>query len=163
LRKALSTLSGYLCGDPVNVQLQLEPIDPHALDEIAKIDHEDSIQELAIEVLEMLVDRYGHGRSVMLCGGDSPAARLNPLEGRWGIRNGCIAFVFAKFHEQIVWHEALHTLGAEDCYDESNPEQNPGPTCELSNCVMQYHPTAAGVGEWPLLCKRNVTVVRESQ
>lgn len=57
----------------------------------------------------------------------------------------------------VVWHEALHLLGATDCYT----PQDPGPTCEQANCIMQYAPDQASVGEWPFLCQANVERVRD--
>ena len=81
-----------------------------------------------------------------------------PPSSSGGVTNGRVAFVYGACDEHVLWHEALHTLGAEDCYD----VEDQGPTCERDNCIMQYAPTKCNVGEWPFLCGDNVKRIREN-
>ena len=52
----------------------------------------------------------------------------------WGLATSSLAIVYGIHDKYIVWHEMLHLLGANDCYDLSR--DNRGPNCELPNCVM---------------------------
>lgn len=76
-----------------------------------------------------------------------------------GASNGPLALVYGSADKYVIWHEALHLLGARDCYDTSDPWQNPGPTCELPNCLMQYAPTSEAVRDWPFLCQNNLDLI----
>lgn len=75
---------------------------------------------------------------------------------RWGAAMGTISTVWQMRGPQILWHELLHTLGAEDCYDVRNGD----PICDLPNCLMQWAPTDTTVGRVPALCSKNIERVR---
>ncbi|HUW19437.1 MAG TPA: hypothetical protein VMW16_09055 [Sedimentisphaerales bacterium] len=87
------------------------------------------------------------------------AIRKNQPLAKWGYtQQPYISAVYNQNNKYILWHEALHLFGADDCYDCNNP--NSRTTCELRNCLMQYAPTKETVGEWPFLCKENVERIR---
>lgn len=73
----------------------------------------------------------------------------------WGLcQDDCsVSAVYESNNEYILWHEVLHLFGVDDCH--CGPKK-PGPTCELTNCIMQYAPTPKTVGGWPFLCQKNI-------
>lgn len=73
----------------------------------------------------------------------------------WGVACGGLAVCYALGNDCAIWHEALHLLGAKDCYEEENPSRNPGPTCENPECIMQYAPTKGVVDSFLPLCSGN--------
>jgi len=83
--------------------------------------------------------------------------RNNP-DALWGSAYGALGLIYHRVDRYITWHEALHLLGAEDCYD--LPDK--GPTCELSNCIMQYIPCLSTVGAWPFICEENVRLMQDA-
>jgi len=88
------------------------------------------------------------------------AVRESNSSARWGASDQdtgvALCYRMVKF---LIWHEALHLLGADDCY--CLPDG--GPTCDQSNCIMQYEPSEQAVGEWPFLCSKNIEAIRETQ
>jgi hypothetical protein len=79
----------------------------------------------------------------------------------WGLTDNFFAAVWKQNNEWIIWHEALHTLGADDCYEMSNPYQ-PKPDCNLGlSCVMQYEHTnpEKTLAPWPFLCEKNIQLL----
>ncbi len=44
-----------------------------------------------------------------------------------------------------IWHEVLHLLGLDDCYDENTLRRN----CNCETCVMQYEPPSGVDENWP--------------
>ena len=73
-------------------------------------------------------------------------------QGTWGTAfpGGPLAVCWTVPDKFIVWHEALHLLGADDCYDLETHRA----TCELPHCIMQFEPTANTVRSRPFLCKK---------
>ena len=97
---------------------------------------------------------------LVCCQGDSSLAQAARQANELAQHGAAVGAVFAAAWaggKYVAWHEALHLLGAEDCYT----PQDPGPTCEQANCIMQYAPDQASVGEWPFLCQANVERVRD--
>jgi hypothetical protein len=166
------TLKGYvdeLCEllgrSPVRLDLQPIPLDSEDLDAFKALP-EDVIEALG-EFAEQLTIKYGNGmaRVIVVINNDHPLAtstRQHEPHALYGCNVDGRALVYGNIDRRVIWHEALHTLGAEDCYDEKTPEENPGPTCGFSNCIMQYIPTRISVGKWPFLCQENIERVQES-
>lgn len=75
----------------------------------------------------------------------------------WGYNISRLSAVYNLVNKYILWHEALHLWGADDCHYRGNP----GPTCGLSNCIMQYKPTKDTVRQWPFLCQKNIELIQE--
>ena len=82
------------------------------------------------------------------------ARSTNPL-AQWGGKLGRLALVWQPDNRHLIWHETLHLLGAEDCYDDETTEG----TCEKEpQCIMQYAPTEESVALWPeCLCVGTVS------
>jgi len=78
----------------------------------------------------------------------------------WGLTNDYyrISAVYEPNNKYILWHEALHLFGAEDCYELDNP--NAGTTCKLEQCIMQYEPREGSVNEWPFICEKNTRKIK---
>jgi len=84
-------------------------------------------------------------------------ARAENSLARWGLSwPNMLALVYHSVgglpNRYIAWHEALHALGADDCYD----LETQAPTCDLQGCVMQYAPTESTVARWPYICASNL-------
>ncbi len=95
-------------------------------------------------------------RLFILCPTESKIAYLAKKEcpnAVWGFSNTQVSATYSLNNKYIVWHELLHLFEVDDCH--CGPEK-PGPTCELTNCIMQYAPTPQTVGEWPFLCQKNI-------
>ncbi len=75
----------------------------------------------------------------------------------WGGKNSRLAVVYELDNYCAIWHELLHLLGAEDCYDTDNP----GPTCKHQQCIMQYAPTKGIVDGRLPLCSNNVNQIKK--
>ncbi len=148
----MNELSVALKQYPAEVDLRPQMMDRRDLTDIAKVHNAKSIYDITEHIVETLVPRYGHGRAVLVCESGHPFAQLsrNSLEyAEWGIANGCVALVYGSVEKGVIWHETLHLLGATDCYNTSNPMENPGPTCELPTCIMCFAPTTSSRGSEP--------------
>jgi|GEM_PF-4746440 len=55
----------------------------------------------------------------------------------WGATKGYLAVVY-HLREYVVWHEALHLLDAEDCYDETGRAVS---ECDDPDCLMRFGTT----------------------
>lgn len=104
-------------------------------------------------------------RLVICCPSDHLlAARAKSANevAHWGLSwPGMLALVY-HFHNglpqrQIVLHETLHVLGANDCYNPDRLES----VCPLHGCIMQYAPAAGNVRPWPYLCESNLERIRQ--
>lgn len=73
----------------------------------------------------------------------------------WGVACVSQAFVFEPRIEQVIWHEALHTIGAGECYDEDQPKQRFHLCTDPERkCLMQFEPTLQNCGEGFPICER---------
>jgi hypothetical protein len=73
----------------------------------------------------------------------------------WGAARGrTLAAVYSNFRAPTFWHEALHLLGADDCYDEHGMA-----TCDMPNCAMRYGTMSDSL----VLCTRNISLLRRGQ
>ncbi len=85
-------------------------------------------------------------------------ARCESLLAQWGYCCLGLSVLYKLDNKWILWHEALHLFGVNDCYDNDNPQ---GPTiCELPHCLMQYAPSDATIGAEPFLCSRTIKALR---
>lgn len=101
---------------------------------------------------------------LIYCKDDGCLAKAAIQENRqalWGYAYPSeLSAIYRRGNKYIIWHEALHLFGADDCYDAQSP--NNGTTCELSNCLMQYAPAKDNVGDWPFVCEGNILKLKES-
>ena len=129
---------------------------------VSVIESEENIVNCSSAVPEYFYDKFGDlANLVVLCPPDSALhaiALQSNSDALWGINNAGLAAIYNLDNKYIVWHETLHILGADDCYDLD--KDNRGPNCELGNCIMQYEATEENVGTWPFLCKKNVSLVK---
>ena len=84
------------------------------------------------------------------------SSRLKNPDHKWGTcYDSRLSLVYPPIDQQknrhLIWHEAFHLLGAEDCYKHQ---------CEKPNSIMQYAPTEENVGNWPFLCQRNIEKIQ---
>ena len=136
---------------------------PHNLreDVLGKLNDSSGLSECTGAIHHLFHTRLSlRGRLVVGCPPDHTLAEMakqdNPA-ALWGAAiTGFIALTYCPGNQHIVWHEALHTIGAMDCY--ALPDC--GPTCEQHNCLMQYAPNNDTVGGWPWLCRRNIDLLR---
>ncbi|MBL7187426.1 MAG: hypothetical protein ISS70_13980 [Phycisphaerae bacterium] len=99
---------------------------------------------------------------LVICAKESRLAKVSleaNSDAEWGIAVNNLAIVYGLHHKNSVWHEMLHLLGADDCYDLS--ESDRGPNCDCPNCIMQYDATIADVKSWPFLCDTNIQNIQK--
>jgi hypothetical protein len=84
------------------------------------------------------------------------AVKRNTGLDNWGVTSGHTTLVY-KHNKWIIWHEALHLLGVDECYDVKTRIRKPDCNCET--CIMQYEPSEKWVGEWSL-CDKNIEVLQ---
>lgn len=94
----------------------------------------------------------------VFCVGNEPFAmkvrKLKPA-AKWGIAMfGYFALAWHPDNRFLIWHEAMHLLYAEDCYDREN-----GDPCDESYCLMQYEPCERNCGGDLYLCKHNISEI----
>jgi hypothetical protein len=85
---------------------------------------------------------------------DSTTLQLPP-HAAWGAAvPGLAGIVTNLSNKYVLWHEVLHVLGADDCYDEKT-----GVTlCHLGEAsIMKYAPENH---VWPFLCERRIGEIR---
>jgi len=92
---------------------------------------------------------YCHKDSQVAKSAKSEAARMNKAPPCWGATNSPLAAAYppkdqlkSKF---TIWHEALHLLGLDECYDENTLRRK----CKCKTCVMQYKPPLGVDENWP--------------
>ncbi len=164
LADLLKELSGYLRAAPVGIELRPQCLSDADVNELLRTKPTDSFHDVRERIKSHHLLRNAPAKCVLVCNNDhalvdlirKQLAEQGTKYESWGIAYGNLAVVYVPTDAYVIWHEILHTLGAKDCYDENDPEGNPGPTCELANCIMQYVPTEANVGEWPFLCEANI-------
>ena len=109
-------------------------------------------------------NRYLIPRVIVCCSRQHPLTEkclTANSKALWGVKNCCLAVVYELGNHCALWHELLHNVGAEDCYDTENPAADPGPTCGHQQCIMQYAPTEGVVdGQLPL-CSGNASRIRK--
>jgi hypothetical protein len=118
---------------------------------------------LAAGVLEALTDYAlaqgltAAARLLIHCPFDSELAKqmrfVSPT-ACWGLAvDQTYAAVYPPHESKyVLFHEALHLLGAEDCYDSQTLSQ----TCTTPNCIMNHNPDVASACAWPFLCPDNI-------
>ena len=160
---AVADLSGLLRAPPVGLDMQVEKLPSDCVEDLeATVRDAKQFDDVYDSVAGLLRDRFGDVRKVLVaCRPDHEFARgikQKRPAAAWGVAfvGGPFGVIYNLSNKYLVWHEALHLLGADDCYDQSNQ----GPTCEHTSCIMQYVPTAQTVGEWPFLCTENVGNIR---
>lgn len=161
---AVEELPQLLLREPVGIELTITRLQVDLRDEVHMVlsRKDRSIIDRSSDLSELFTDQLGYYSRLII--GCLPfhelaqAAQEECPSAVWGCATGCLALTYRPGIRQIIWHEALHLLGAKDCYD--LPDQ--GPTCGQDNCIMQYEPTDQTVGDWPWLCDENIGRIRSS-
>jgi len=103
-------------------------------------------------------------RLLVYCSPDSniaEAARRKESSAKYGANCGFFSAVYKPNSKVIVWHEALHLLGADDCYIVEDRRVRKKSCCKLDGCIMEYNPPESTCEKWPFLCDRNVKKLKE--
>ena len=172
----LHELSQFLEKPPAKIQLEIMPLPPELKYRATEIlnappqRHEDIPNDSPYAPFSVsyclhfrnLLKNYNSTRVLIYCESGSNIAKAAKEEchnAAWGLCSDppLIAAVYKLNDEYILWHEALHLFGAEDC---NKGHENPGPTCKLPGCIMQWIPAEIKVCSWPFLCQENVKLIR---
>ena len=165
LEEALTALLAALRRPPIEVTTVFERLPgPLAPAVSVELQQEASFHDVSIGVAEAFAD-FAESPCrlpglIVYCSEDSAvaqAAQAGESTAEWGAACGCLAAVWKPDHPGLVWHEALHLLGAQDCYCRGCFAS---PTCERPNCVMQFVPPADVAGGRPFLCQKNIALLR---
>ena len=162
--RAMRRLSDYLALPPLQVQYSFEELPADLESDVREsIETAESFSSCSASIADYFFVELGDlANLIVLCNLDSRLKKLSLKSNRdalWGGTAGCLAAVYQLDNEYILWHEALHMLGAEDCYDMSVGLR--GPNCGLPNCIMQYEATKSNVGDWPFLCNENINRIKK--
>ena len=165
---SLQQLGQLMKHPPLNVDCSIAPLPGYLQDKIADdithLDFGDCAAQMFCTMSSKASDVMPVPRLLVCCDPQHPLAN-KCLKARpsalWGVANGCIAVVYNLDNHYAIWHELLHTLGAEDCYDPENPSRCPGPTCEHPECIMQYATDKGEADGQLLLCRENVDRIRK--
>ncbi len=107
---------------------------------------------------------YGYTYSTKLLAYCSPcshiavAARNEKSVAKWGCTCARLAAIYSPNNKNTICHEALHLLGADDCYIEDEPYQKK-PDCNFNGCIMEYVPAENVCENWPFLCDKNLLIL----
>ncbi len=163
LQKSMEEFSRLLSLPPIQIDYKFEPLSANLKEEVVSvIESKPDIGNCSNAVQYYFYNKFGYSANlVVLCPPDSALhaiALQSYPSALWGISNAGLAVIYNLDNKYVVWHETLHILGADDCYDLD--KGNRGPNCELNNCIMQYEATKENVGTWPFLCKKNISLVK---
>ena len=87
------------------------------------------------------------------------AAQRKVPHAEWGAMCAFLAAVYSLNNKIAIFHEALHLLGADDCYIEDKPCQKK-PDCNFERCIMDYNPPEQWCENWPFICDKNIDLIR---
>jgi len=99
---------------------------------------------------------------LVYCSPDSKialAAQKNAPHAEWGATCESLAAVYSLNNKIAIFHEALHLLGADDCYIENQPCQKK-PDCNFERCIMDFNPPEQWCENWPFICDKNIDLIR---
>jgi len=158
---AMRELPDWLRREPIGAPVSVAPMPTAWLDAVSDILAQAPDIPEAVADLTGLVMEEGRRIPCMVLGCTpdhefARKARHQFPDGLWGV--ACDRFTLCYFCENpySVWHETLHTLGAEDCYDLETKRT----TCECAGCLMQYAAAEDTIGDWPWLCRANQERIR---
>lgn len=99
---------------------------------------------------------------LVYCSPDSKiaaAAQRKKPHAKWGAMCAFLAAVYSLNNKSAIFHEALHLLGADDCYIEDKPSQKKA-DCNFEHCIMDYKPPEKWCENWPFICDKNIDLIR---
>lgn len=106
---------------------------------------------------------------LVLCRPDHRLAKRGLADlphAEWGFASpeGALAVAYGDYREYPIWHELLHTYGADDCYDEKDCVDDPEgvrTTCGTRGCIMGYGVLSSPANPPLVLCHANAELVRK--
>ena len=118
--EALQELSNNLRKFPTRIEVAIEKLpDELQQDVCSQLQENMSFPETSAEIVEILYDgRENIPELIVFCRRNSDIAiraREENPSAQWGAACGRLAVVW-KRDKMLLWHEALHLLGAKDCY-----------------------------------------------
>lgn len=165
----LQALMQLLRRSPVNVSAEIEKPSSVLSNEIEKLlrkpfgSADEPFDTVYLHFIRKLIRRHHKKRLLIYCNTKSHIAKAAIKQtdrlAKWGLCANDIGALYEHENKHILWHEALHLFGADDCYDSNNPFA--GTTCELDKCIMQYAPREGRVRKWPFICKKNVKKIQD--
>lgn len=165
LKQSIEELSWYLSRPPVEVNYAFSELSEEHEADILKI-FQSSPKTICVweaQILDYFLQKERNFTNLFVaCPQNSHLKRVSLQtcpSAQWGIANESLAIVYEHHSRIVVWHELLHLLGADDCYDMT--EGDWGPNCGLPNCIMQYQATINNVGDWPFLCEKNIEKIQK--
>lgn len=154
-RRSLEELPEFLGQEPTSLHLSVEPVPRSLQRKLDPVLAGEQPWDYFARLNRAVSESCTAGKLVIYCRPDTPLVcethAADPMAAR-GASRGRVALVWVEGNKHLIWHEALHTLGAEDCYHHATGQ----PSCELNGCIMQRAPSAATVRRWPFLCPGNV-------
>lgn len=164
LREAMRKLSRLLNLAPAEIDYRFSELpEEHTKNVRDIINGIDIVGAWSVRIARYFRRREGNPSGILiLCARESRLAKLSKDESSsacWGYSYPWLGLSYGGHDEYIVWHEMMHLLGADDCYDLK--QRSHAPNCELDNCIMQYEPTKHTVGEWPFLCCKNINLIKK--
>lgn len=169
--RAMVRLSHLLRHPPLAAELRFEAL-PSVLETsvVAVFTRRNCFAAKASEITLLLAEYTGRGDAlpglVVLCPQDHwlrcECLTSNPT-AHWGNSLLRLALVYEEnHHEAVIWHEALHLLGADDCYAVGplKTVTHRGPTCGVKRCLMQYDAKLAYRPDRIELCDGNTRRVK---
>jgi len=167
LRRSMDELSRFMAQPPLEEPYRFVELADDKREKIQDaFDHCTKLDDfLGKVVVTMTTDMLP---LLILCPPESTIAQLARKRERtacWGAsfgdRDECscywLSLVYHLNDKHTIWHEALHLLGADDCYDKETKER----TCELPNCIMQFEDPKQGYGQGLPLCQANIERVKK--
>lgn len=170
LNKALDELAQHLNAEPIKLTVSIKRLgDKPKLAEkvcerLSKLsDKSYEFSACSGEITYIFDSEEGIGQRLLIyCRSDSYVAKAARKRSRlpsWGAAYGPFSAVYKPNNKFIIWHETLHTLGLDDCYDEKCPDVRK-PDCKCKDCVMQYERPDTWIGPFSL-CNKNIERLQE--
>jgi len=169
---ALDELSQFLRTKLPQLTIKLKRLkdEPEVAKEVAAIlnkvgNESDAFQRCSLNIEKILPIT---ANLLVYCLSNEPIAkaamRESPSLARQGytgdyvnyVRGALFAAVYKQGLKSAIWHEALHLLRADDCYEENNPSRKKA-SCDVDNCIMEWDSTP----DRPVLCDDNINRIHK--
>lgn len=160
LRQSMQELPQCLALLPAEVNYRFTELPQEYEDDVCEIFETtpESVHSWEVDLLRYYSEKQKCiSSTLVICTKTSALAKIcleASTNALWGLATSTLAIVYGIYDKYSVWHEMLHLLGADDCYDLSKSDR--GPNCDCPNCIMQYEATKANVGDWPFICDANI-------
>lgn len=171
---ALDQLAQHLKTEPIKLSISIKRLGDEtdlAKKVVEELDRLNDQMYTFIECEHAIVSAFYIGgligetykaKLLVYCSPDSRialAAQKNAPHAELGAACGFLAAVYSLNNKSTIFHEALHLLGADDCYIENQPCQKK-PDCNFERCIMDYNPTEQWCENWPFICDKNIDLIR---